>query len=1084
MNTQKDSTISSVESWLIPSREAIIDRIVQISKETPGSTATEEEREVRGLIQALVNHKGAFGILFAVCNEILKRDNISQRVISSLPDQCPVEFYIQGAEASLLDALLKVSGAPRPLLVYGIERLLPSGEMATHVREQLLSELQLRREQFRALGRPVVLWMPDYVYTLIGQQAVDFWSWQSGAFFFTKRRTTNRDLQRSGFSDSGYKDTLVGSTSRHYVNAAGLAFVGRKQQLAEILDAAHGGQVVLLLGRAGGGKTSLMIRAVEVLRNDYPDAQLFLTMPANADGPLAVFHTIREAIRALDSDAFLADDLALLTSVYTSLLKGKKAVIAIDDVPDHADLSPLIPPAGSFLIASSRGPVDADNARIVVVDRLLSADAYSLLARFLPGVNKPLAKNICRLCDYAPLAIKFAGSLISVGPNLSAVEYKEELIAARKSLKRAKEDTERGLEAAFLVTLKHLRQRDRQILGRLEAFMGTFDLMAEEPIAKDPGNEGLDRLIELNLVTRIPSERFRLDVGVRNLIRKHAVAEDRGEVLGLHASYYLNVAGASSELYVRGGIHIQDGLALFDTEWENIAAGQSWAALRLATDKGAARICSAYAEAVKSLMELRHTPSLWRDWLESAITAAKQLDDHAALGKHLNRLGGIMAILGDFAESIRYHDQALAIARESSNRVEEGAALANLGKTHAELGDYNRATDYHNSALAIAREIGDRRGEEAALVNLGWTLAVSGKPRDGIGLYEESLAIARELGDRRVEGIALRNLGNAYSLLGELRLATDFYEDALVIFEALNDKRSKGSVLDSLGRIDLRQGRTDAAIRSYRRALAIARELGDRRAEGTTLGNLGTAHRLLGDYRSALSLLEGSMEIARKTGNRRAEAAALGSLGQTYLDLYDFRRAIRLYEQSLAIANSIGDRRAQARSLRNLGFAYSELGEYRLALKSYEQTLDVSREMQNSFGEAEALGNLGLVYARLGERDKAIDCGKRSLDLARESRNPRARSLALRVLGSIHTILGNWHAAIDYLTQALGVTRKVNDQPRVAEILWNLSLLVSEVGNRSEAVSHAQAALRIYTELNDPNASKVKEQLDQWLSAA
>jgi len=44
-------------------------------------------------------------------------------------------------------------------------------------------------------------------------------------------------------------------------------------------------------------------------------------------------------------------------------------------------------------------------------------------------------------------------------------------------------------------------------------------------------------------------------------------------------------------------------------------------------------------------------------------------------------------------------------------------------------------------------------------------------------------------------------------------------------------------------------------------------------------------------------------------------------------------------------------------------------------------------------------------------------------------------------------------------------------------------LAFKSLGNRVQALAHAEAAVEIYEQIKDPNAAKVRRQLDDWCKA-
>jgi hypothetical protein len=92
-----------------------------------------------------------------------------------------------------------------------------------------------------------------------------------------------------------------------------------------------------------------------------------------------------------------------------------------------------------------------------------------------------------------------------------------------------------------------------------------------------------------------------------------------------HAQYYETVARAANNLYHKRE-DSDRGLGLFDSELEQIQAGQRWAAANIYSNKQAMRLSSGYPE-VAELFELRLPVQRWVGGLEVAITAARWLKE-------------------------------------------------------------------------------------------------------------------------------------------------------------------------------------------------------------------------------------------------------------------------------------------------------------------------------------------------------------------------------------------------------------------------------------------------------------------------
>jgi tetratricopeptide (TPR) repeat protein len=580
----------------------------------------------------------------------------------------------------------------------------------------------------------------------------------------------------------------------------------------------------------GVGKTTLALKLADELKPRFPDAQIYLDLKGVDPQPLTAAQAMSHVIRSFHPEIRLSESQAELAGLYRSVLEGKHVLLLMDNAaPQKERVEPLIPPSTCLLLVTSRfrftlpGMVSRD------LDEMSEQDAKDLLLGIAPRIGDS-AEEIARLCGRLPLALRLAGSTISERKALSPSEY------ARR-FREGKERLE-PVEAALQTSYDLLTEERRRLWPLLAVFPETFDAKAAAAVWELDAEDAASHLGELERGSLVEWEetdgRYRLHDLARTFGARQLTTAEKHEGHRLHAEHFLAVLRSAHSLYEQGGAASLLGLGLFDREWNNIRAGQAWAAAQFSEDKEAAELCSSFPDVETYCLDLRQHPRERIHWREVGLAAARYLGDRSAEGRHLGSLGLAYADLGETRRAIEAHEQHLAIAREIGDRRGEGNALGNLGNAYAALGETRRAIEAYEQRLAIAREIGDRRGEGNALGNLGLAYADLGETRRAIEAHEQHLAIAREIGDRRGEGYALGNLGNAYAALGE----------------------------------------THRAIEAYEQHLAITREIGDRRGEANASWNLGDEIEKVGDLSLAADLMQFCVDYEREIGHPDAEKHA------------------------------------------------------------------------------------------------------------------------------------------------------------------------------------------------------------------
>lgn len=668
---------------------------------------------------------------------------------------------------------------------------------------------------------------------------------------------------------------------RHQLRAPVSDFVGREKQINDLLAALRtSGQSNMacisgISGLGGIGKTELALVVAAHLVAEYPDAQLLVELHGAEAQPRATTEALADCICAFlgaDARRNLPEDEASLKRLYLECLTGKRVLVVLDNAADAAQIHPLSPPPGCAVLVTSRENLHLPGLRArIQLDELAPAEAHALLqemtaaSRGPQGIADAVADQICYLCGYLPLAVRAAGGLLDVTPDLDAADYAKELHDERQRLALHYTNAEGrtvSVEASFMLSYRRLSAEAARVFRALAVFPADFDSAAVEAIAADAGHKQLSDLLRRNLVRYdATTKRYQLLDLARVFTNAQTTDEaERTAWQRSHARYFCELLAKANELYLAGGAQVTAGLALYDSESANIAAGQTWVA-RHAADDEVVRLRMNYANAGYLVLALRLHPRERIRWLTEQLAAARQLKEREYEGVALGNLGVAHKELGEPRKAIEFHEQHLLIARELGDRRGEGIALGNLGVAYADLGEPSKAIEYYEQYLVIARALGDWRNEGNALGNLGAVYAELDEPLKAIKFYEQHWALARENGDWRGAGNVLGNLGIALNKLGKPHQAIEYHKQSLILKREIGDRRGEGNSLGNLGTSYLNLGEPRQAIEFYEQALVVRRTIGDRRGEGSSLWNLALAWEQLGDHSQAIASAEAALPI-------------------------------------------------------------------------------------------------------------------------------------------------------------------------------------------------------------------------------
>ena len=518
----------------------------------------------------------------------------------------------------------------------------------------------------------------------------------------------------------------------HQLRAPVGDFVGRAKEIADLVAALkHNGEsnaagisgISGISGLGGIGKTELAYVVAAHLAPQYPDAQLVVDLRGTDAVPRAAAEALAECVRAFAGlEVRLPDDEAALVRLYRECLTGRRALVVLDNAASDEQVRPFLPPPGSALLVTSRATLHLPGlcARIQL-DELAPAEARTLLQEMVPRIADTVADQICSLCGYLPLAVRAAGGLLDVTPDLDPAEYAEELRDTRARLALRYTNAEGrniSVEASFQLSYQRLPEGAARVLRALAVFPADFDGAAVEAIAADAGRLQLRELLRRNLVRyRTEEQRYRLHDLARVFADAQLSDNERDSLKLRHAEYYVDVVEAANDWYKERRTKFQHiGWQIASLEWANIKAGQKWASALANQDKRAAELCIAFSK----LQYLPSEPHEIIFWEETAVTAAQLLNQREEEKDALLKLGNVYAGLEETHIAIKFYERVLRIASDIGDRKGEGNALWKISLSLKKLGDRAQSFVYANAALKIFEEIEDFNAERVRAQLAEW----------------------------------------------------------------------------------------------------------------------------------------------------------------------------------------------------------------------------------------------------------------------------------------------------------------------------------------------------------------------------
>ena len=555
----------------------------------------------------------------------------------------------------------------------------------------------------------------------------------------------------------------------HALPVAQSSFIGRDQELAELIGLLDHSRLLTLIGPGGAGKTRLAIEAIRRMATAVPVAFVpletvrqpeslvtvvaaGLRVPDRAGVPLpeSVIAALAETPRliVLDGAEHLRDAVAGLAGDLLGAGPGVRILVTSRVVLSApGEVCWTVPPLECPSAAAGAADVAGSDAV-----QLFVARARERLPSFSVADVPPHAiGELCRRLDGLPLAIELIASWVGV---LSVREIMQQrAVLLDQNSPGAAPSRGRRLVDVVRASYDLLRPEEQRLLAALSVFAGLFTLSdAQDVSGTGPAMAHLIRgLVDSSwlVVTRGPEHNW---FSMLDTMRTFAAArlEESGTATGIrqrHGEHFAALA-RGSETGLAGPEAAEWTARLEAAEWTarlEAATADLHQALHWVEDHGDIRLGLGMAAALWRWWLLRGRLHYGRDWLARLLSRAGQERDEPA-GRAFCSAAVLAAENGDYAEAVRQARLALRILEPLGVPDRTATAATVLGSAYRYLGDLAAARRSFATAMQLRADLGDRRALSAALNNMALIEVDDGDLPRARDLFEQALAIKRQLG--------------------------------------------------------------------------------------------------------------------------------------------------------------------------------------------------------------------------------------------------------------------------------------------------------------------------------------------------
>ena len=207
------------------------------------------------------------------------------------------------------------------------------------------------------------------------------------------------------------------------------------------------------------------------------------------------------------------------------------------------------------------------------------------------------------------------------------------------------------------------------------------------------------------------------------------------------------------------------------------------------------------------------------DYCRQALALARSMEDSAAIGHSLNRLGNWLMNSGQPFEALGYHREALELFETLDDQAGVAATLDLLAMTSNQCGDGAGAVTYYEQAIPILRQLNDSQTLASSLTMLShYTLDEA--------LVREAIELTQEIDWRAGEAYALVYLGSLLTYRGDYGQGLGAAQSGLELARAIDHRLWLAWADIVLGAIYLELLASDEAYRHLQSGQTLATEVG------------------------------------------------------------------------------------------------------------------------------------------------------------------------------------------------------------------------------------------------------------------
>ena len=478
--------------------------------------------------------------------------------------------------------------------------------------------------------------------------------------------------------------------------------------------------------------------------------------------------------------------------------------------------------------------------------------------------------------------------------------------------------------------------------------IGTFIGVADS-LARTQGDAALEAFVADNSLLVGASVAQLLDVAFQLSQSKDTAAAAKENV-----AFARKIAAAHE---ARGGTKVARGLCDRYEKWTAAQRTQRAKAIALEAESVAARKANDIPKAVALLGDAR--------------AIYEKIRDEHSIAVNWGTMGVTHFAVADWENVIKDYDAALIARRAVEDRILEGRTLNGLGSAYQQRGEYAKSIDYYQQAIALREKTGDLGGLATSITYLGNVYNRSGRFVQARESYEKALPILEAQGNPQqmveiLSGMALLNVE-----MGRHKDAEAAYTRAIDIAAGAGLAGPEASLRRNLADNLRLQSRYTEALVHLDKTMKLLEASPDPTELALAHSTRGATYMNMGEMDQAREDFVKFAELSKSLENPAYAALAQRNIGEFYRDLGAYDRGLKAADEAIALAEKAGDAREYREGMVLRGDLQTRLGRFDEALKSWQEALAQDTQDQAAKSILEDEVAIASANASLGNTQEA-----------------------------------------------------------------------------------------------------------------